>query len=98
MHLGFKREKQRKLHILHKICLYPENGVSRYVPTVFRFMYIKLHNLYDPRFFFFLRFIYDLLAASEEYFVYHTSIEELEKIPIHKLIRVQLAQSLRIGK
>ncbi|KAJ6645481.1 Monocarboxylate transporter 12, partial [Pseudolycoriella hygida] len=29
MHLGFKREKQRKQHILHKKCLYPENGVSR---------------------------------------------------------------------
>lgn len=31
MHLGFKREKQRKQHILHKKCLYPENGVSRSV-------------------------------------------------------------------
>lgn len=29
MHLGFKREKQRKLPILHKQCLYPENGVAR---------------------------------------------------------------------
>lgn len=31
MHLGFKREKQRKQHILQKKCLYPENGVSRSV-------------------------------------------------------------------
>lgn len=31
MHLGFKREKQRKLNIWLEKCLYPENGVSRFV-------------------------------------------------------------------
>lgn len=31
MHLRFKREKQRKQHLLHKQCLYPVNGASRWV-------------------------------------------------------------------